>query len=47
MKLGIVFTQETAKLGSPRLVYIDILALFYLLYALTMCCVVALVTLYY
>ena len=40
MKLGIGFTQETAEVSSPLLVYIDLLALLYLLHAYTMCCVV-------
>ena len=40
MKLGIGFTQETAEVSSPLLVYIDLLALLYILHASTMCCVV-------
>ena len=33
MKLGIGFTQATAEVASPLLVYIDILALLYILHA--------------
>ena len=33
MKLGIGFTQETAEASGPLLVYIDPLALLYILHA--------------
>ena len=33
MKLGIGFTQERAEVSSPLLVYLDILASFYILHA--------------
>ena len=33
MKLGIGFTREAAELSSPLLVYIDLLALLYILHA--------------
>ena len=33
MKLGIGFTQEKAEVSSPLLVYIDLLALLYILHA--------------
>ena len=46
MKFGIGFTQETAEVSSPLLVYIDLLALLYLLHAYTMCCVVTFFALY-
>ena len=46
MKLGIGFTQETAEVNSALLVYTDLLALLYLLYAYTMCCVVTFFSLY-
>ena len=46
MKFGIGFTQKTAEVSNPLLVYIDLLALLYLLHAYTMCCVVTVFTLY-
>ena len=45
MKFGIGVTQETAQVSSPLLVYIDLLALLYLLHGYTMCCVVTIFTL--
>ena len=46
LKFGIGFTQETAEVSSPFLVYIDLLALLYLLHACIMCCVVTVLALY-
>ena len=45
MTLGIVFTQETVEERS-LLVYIDLLALVYIIHVKTMCCVVTFFTLY-
>ena len=46
MKFGIGFTQETAEVTSPLLVYIGLLALLNLLHVYTLCCVVTVFTLY-
>ena len=45
IKFGIGITQGTAEVSDPLLVYIDFLALLYLLHAYTMYCVVTVSTL--
>ena len=45
IKFGIGITQGTAEVSDPLLVYIDFLALLYLLHAYTMYCAVTVSTL--